>query len=140
LDFLVPRFLNTSFPDWHILQKREIDIIAMNAPTSVDELTSLGILGDKKVEEYGPRIVKPIRIYVEREGLEGYLAKGRAKRLKADNAVEKIAPSVVPYGNKRSGTKKQPASVIEIEDSDEEFEDDIDYSAINLDAIGKATK
>ena len=108
--------------DWNILTGEDVKTIASDAPTSLDELKALGILGEKKLEEYGARIVKPIKRYVEKEGLEDQLLerKQTAKSFKESTgtATTRIRPS---------------KEIIEIQDDDDdEFDDGIDYSAIDL--------
>ena len=106
------------FSDWNILTGEDIKTIASNAPTTVNDLKALGILGEKKLEEYGARIVKPITRYVEKEGLEGQL--GNRHQVKSSRA------------NKTTDAALSD-EIIEIADDDEdEFEDGIDYGAIDL--------
>jgi hypothetical protein len=49
---------------------------------TIQDLDALGILGEKKLEEYGGRVVKAIKKYVEDEGLENHLVQRPAKRSK----------------------------------------------------------
>ena len=106
------------FADWNILTGEDIKTIASHAPTTLDNLKALGILGEKKLEEYGARIVKPIKSHVEKEGLGEQLL----QRKQAMSSNEKRA------------TGKASEEIIEIADDeeDDEFDDGIDYSAINL--------
>lgn len=71
------------------------------------------------MEEYGARIVKPIKRFVEKEGLEGIL-EGKQR----------------PTSAKGYKTNNPCEQVIEIPDDDDddadEFDDGIDYSAIDL--------
>jgi hypothetical protein len=105
------------FSDWNILTGDDVKTIASNAPTTIDDLKALGILGEKKMEEYGARIVKPIKIFVEKEGLEDQLLERKRH----------LGKSV-----KENRTKTLSEQIIEIPDDDDEFDDGIDYSAINL--------
>ena len=90
--------------------------IASNAPTTIDELKMLGILGEKKLEEYGARIVKPIKRFIEKEGLEDEVAMKRPSKLFMENK-----------------SNNAPDQIIEIrDDDDDEFENGIDYDAIDL--------
>eukprot|EP00536_Pseudo-nitzschia_multiseries_P017448 jgi/Psemu1/264303/estExt_Genewise1Plus.C_15560004 len=103
---------------WHILSAAEVKTIASHAPATVDDLKAIGILSEKKLEEYGARIVKPIRMYIEKEGLEDHVARKRLAK---------------PVEEKRSKTDLN--QIIEIEDDDDdddEFENGIDYDAIDL--------
>ena len=103
--------------DWNILTGEDVKTIAYNAPTTLDDLKALGILGEKKLQEYGKRIVKPIYMYVEKEGLGEQLK--QSKQAKSSN--------------EKRATAKASEDVIEIaDDEDDEFDDGIDYSAINL--------
>ena len=90
--------------------------IASNAPTTIDDLKALGIIGEKKLEEYGARIVKPIKTFVDKEGLESELSRKR------------------PGSSfKKNQSNSPPEQIIEIQDDEEdEFENGIDYSAIDL--------
>ncbi len=74
--------------DWNILTGDNIKSIASAAPTTVPDLDALGILGEKKLEEYGSRIVKAINKYVEDEGLEGCLVQRPAKRPKVASSKD----------------------------------------------------
>ena len=112
------------FSDWNILTGEDIKTIASSAPTSIDELTTLGILGEKKVEEYGARIVKKIKLYVEKEELEHHLASKRTTKRSKQKNVNNLSKLI------------DQSTIIEIEDDDDddddEFESGIDYDAINL--------
>jgi len=100
---------------WHILSVAEMKTIASHAPTTVDDLKTIGILSEKKLDEYGARIVKPIRMYIEKEGLEDQVARKRSKKSFEEN------------------NKKDVNQIIEIEDEEnDEFENGIDYDAIDL--------
>ena len=71
------------------------------------------------MEEYGARIVKPIKFYVEKEGLEDEVARKRPAK---------------PFKEKSASTASN--KIIEIkdddDDDDDEFENGIDYDAIDL--------
>ncbi len=110
------------FPDWNILTGEDVKTIANNAPTTIDDLKALGILGEKKLEEYGARIVKPIKRFVEKEGLENQLSLQRKKAGKSSSSK----------GSKSNANSSE--EVIEIADDEDgdEFDNGIDYSAIDL--------
>mmetsp|Transcript_3211 Transcript_3211/g.6925 ORF Transcript_3211/g.6925 Transcript_3211/m.6925 type:complete len:107 (+) Transcript_3211:1391-1711(+) len=70
----------------------------------------------KKLEEYGARIVKPIKMYVKNEGLEDQVAQKRPTK---------------PF--KEKSFKTDSKQIIEIDDDeDDEFANGIDYDAIDL--------
>ena len=103
--------------DWHILSGGEVKAIASHAPMTVDELKAIGILSEKKLEEYGARIVKPIKMYVKKEGLE--------------EQVARKLPATKSLNGKVSRTDAN--QIIEIvDDDDDEFANGIDYDAIDL--------
>lgn len=111
-------FFSIDFSDWNILTGEDVKTIANNAPTTIEDLKALGILGEKKLEEYGSRIVKPIKLFVEKEGLEDQLQRQRR--------------NAGMSSGKNSSRNKTSEEVIEIADDDDEFETGIDYSAIDL--------
>lgn len=123
---MVPCFHSVS-ADWNILNAGEMRSIAAQAPTSVDDLKSLQLLGDKKVADYGARIVKMVKAYVENQNLQSYLAKRPPPPKRARSAQADKKP---PPASKR-------AIVIEDDDDDDEFEDAIDYTSLNMDSFGK---
>lgn len=100
---------------WNILRPEETKAIAAHAPVTVAELKDLGVISNAKVEEYGARIVKPIKIHVERNGLEGYLLKRPAKRARTD--------------------KDASAGAATATGDDGEFDAGIDYSALDLSSL-----
>lgn len=72
------------------------------------------------MEEYGARIVKPIKRFVEKEGLEDQLS---AQRKKAGKLSSK--------GSSKSNSTDEVIEIADDEDGDE-FDNGIDYSAIDL--------
>ena len=76
------------------------------------------------MEEYGARIVKQTKQYVEKEGLEETVARKRSAKCSDGKNVKSV-----------SHQTSQP-SVIEIND-DDEFENGIDYGAIDLNVEGQ---
>jgi hypothetical protein len=96
--------------------------IAAQVPMTIEELKALGLLGENIIKEYGERIVKVVSSYVAQENLEEYINRRPTKRAKLDSA------------GASSATAKKPAVVV-LDDSDEsrdEFDDGIDYSAIEI--------
>jgi len=69
------------------------------------------------LEEYGARIVKPIKFYVEKEGLEDLVARKRP---------------AMPFKGKIASTASHQIIEIDVDDDDDEFENGIDYDAIDL--------
>ena len=59
--------------DWNILSPVEMRKIVSHVPTTVGKLKSLHILSDKKIEEYGVRMVKMLKSFVEHYSLESHL-------------------------------------------------------------------
>ena len=70
------------------------------------------------MEEYGARIVKPIKRFVEKEGLEDQLSLQRKKAGKSSRGS-------------KSNTSEEVIEIADDEDGDE-FDNGIDYSAIDL--------
>jgi hypothetical protein len=87
---------------------------------TLDELKACPDISDKKVGEYGARIVKAVSSYVKNNNLEEFVQKRPAKRPRGANGENKKSPTVA-------------SSIIVIDDDDDEFDEDIDYAAINLD-------
>lgn len=76
---------------WNILSTQSIKAIASSAPTTVEDLTALGVLGEKQIEEYGARIVKPIKKYVMDNKLEDLISSRPRKRPKRNDGDNKEA-------------------------------------------------
>jgi len=123
--------------------------IAATVPTSVEELSALGVLGQKKVSDYGERLVKHIKKFIEDEGLEAVLeARRPAKQTKLSNTRPKNSSSKKTPASKRKAASsssktvskprkakkgKSTAQAIDLlDDDDDEFAADIDFSAIEL--------
>eukprot|EP00546_Thalassionema_frauenfeldii_P019421 CAMPEP_0178902928 /NCGR_PEP_ID=MMETSP0786-20121207/4877_1 /TAXON_ID=186022 /ORGANISM="Thalassionema frauenfeldii, Strain CCMP 1798" /LENGTH=1176 /DNA_ID=CAMNT_0020574249 /DNA_START=92 /DNA_END=3623 /DNA_ORIENTATION=+ len=60
---------------WNIMKHESIRTIAGQVPTTVEELTSLGVLGENIIKEYGDRLLKQINNYVTNEKLQDFLKK-----------------------------------------------------------------
>ncbi|KAG7355950.1 ATP-dependent DNA helicase RecQ [Nitzschia inconspicua] len=111
---------------WHILSNEDIKAIAAHAPMTLEELVACQVIPDQKVKDYGDRIVRAIKRHVENEKLHECVRNRPAKRPKVDTGVAKhVPPTVNP--------------IIEIED-DDEFDDGIDYSALDFAALEKSAK
>jgi superfamily II DNA helicase RecQ len=122
---ILPLFLSVASEDWHILQPEQVKSIAFHAPMTIDELKACPDISDKKVGEYGARIVKAVSSYVKNNNLEEFVHKRQSKRPKTATGANKMSSAVA-------------TSVIVIDDDDDdEFDEDIDYAAINLDVGSK---
>lgn len=98
--------------------------IAKRVPTTVSELSELG-LAENIEKEYGERLVKNVNAFVEMNKLHKYIEKKRASQ----SAVTKRQR--VGQSPKRSPSK---APVV-VDMTDDEFDNGIDYSAIDLPGI-----
>jgi hypothetical protein len=134
--------LTSTFVDWNILSTDVIRNIAASVPTSVEDLSESGVLGDQKLKEYGERLVKQIKKFVEDNQLEDYLSNRPLKRAKI--VSEKHGPSSTsstPKKKQESSTAKSKTIVIELDDDDDdEFAADIDFSAIDLPSGSSSSK
>ncbi len=123
------------FLDWHILTDQTIKSIAEFAPTTEDELASMGVMGEEKMKEYGGRLVRVIRQFVEANGLEDYVANRPGKRARDDDTGSAKVTAVVvrsTSSRSRAGQPKAQKAIIEIDDDDDEFETDIDFANIDI--------
>lgn len=95
----------------------------------------MGVMGEEKMKEYGGRLVRVIKQFVEANGLEEYVANRPGKRTRDDaSCPTKASAVVVPSTSSacRAGNAKARKAVIEIDDDDDEFETDIDFAAIEI--------
>ena len=67
---------------WNIMNNTAMSTIAAQVPLSINELNSLGVLGENVVKEYGDRLIKNINAFVEQNKLEKYMNARDAKRQK----------------------------------------------------------
>ena len=88
--------------------------VANNAPTSMGELSDCN-LPQNIIKQYGERLVKNISTYVSQQSLEKYIENRPKKKQKTE--VDSKPGSNQPI-------------VIDVPDSDNEFDDDIDFSAV----------
>jgi bloom syndrome protein len=98
---------------WHIMKPESVRAIARQVPTTIDELKAVNVLGENIIKTYGERLLRTINAFVNaNEGVRELLGQQRPnKKLKEAVAV---APSVA----------RKPSL--------DEFDDDLDYSAIAL--------
>lgn len=112
---------------WNILSNDAMKSIAAQAPTDIDALKAIGVLGESIINEYGDRIVKIVSSFIEQEGLAEYV-EGRpaAKRAKVD-----VGPS-----------SKGAVEVLEIDDdeNDEFGIPGVDFSTMELPQTKTAAK
>jgi hypothetical protein len=98
--------------------------IANSVPMTKEELSALGVLGEKLLDEYGSRLIRQINSFVQTENLTEYVQNRPIKRAKTDEA----SPTPPP----QAGTSYQRVTKREVIDVDDEFDVDIDFAAIPL--------
>lgn len=115
-------------PDWNIMSNSAMTQLAAQVPTSMEELSDLGILGENVVNDYGERLVRNISSFVQQNNLEKYLERRAAKRPKvvaggtAAAAAGTIATSTSSSGMASKGIGKE----------NKDFDAGIDFAAIDL--------
>ena len=110
------------------MEPHVVKSISHIVPTTVEELASIDGLGEQKISDYGGRLIKGIKGFLEKEGLMEYFnSKRPAKRLKVSTKQSKAKSKV-------SKPEPDPDSIIMIDgdDDDDEFGTEIDFSAIDL--------
>jgi hypothetical protein len=123
---------------------------AAEVPTTMEDLTALGILGENIEKVYGERLVKNINAYVQQEKLEKYMEGRVAKRRKLDvptasvlerNATPATSSSAYNNGGNKNASKTQNFESFGF--NEDEFDVDIDFSSIdipnNVNASGSKT-
>ena len=103
--------------------------LASQAPMTVEELHFIGGLGENVIKEYGERLVKNIKAFVQFENLHEYIAKRPKKRPRVEESTGKTK-SVSSELKKHAVPK--PASIIELNEDDDEFDVGIDFNAIEI--------
>jgi len=106
--------LSNMYSDWHIMSNNAMSILSKQVPTSMGELSALGILGENVEKEYGERLVKNIKSFINQEDLQHYLDKREPKRVK------------------KSATVKDQPEKETIIDAEDEFDTEIDFNAIEI--------
>lgn len=70
---------------WHIMKQEAMNEISAKVPMSTDELNDLGVIGENVAAEYGERLIRMIRSFIEQNNLQKYTdAKPKSKRRKTD--------------------------------------------------------
>jgi len=114
------------------MNKDETNTISTQVPTSMEELSSLGILGENIEKEYGERLIKSIRSFVELENLQKYIDINAPKRIKMAQQATRATPAKRPLDSPTAPPAKAPA-VIDV--TDDEFDVGIDFSTIDIPAV-----
>lgn len=92
------------------------------------ELSGLGVLGENVVNEYGERLVKNINSFIATEGLQQYIDKRPAKRIKPSDSKDKK-----PNGSVAITRNAATVSMFHNSSDDfDEFDTGIDFGAISL--------
>jgi hypothetical protein len=108
---------------WNIMSNSAMKTVASQVPLTVEELQSIGVLGENIIKEYGERLVKVVSSFVEQKGLGDCVSRRPCKRLKVDSTAGISATSSVA----------KSATVIELsDDPEDEFDSGIDFTAIKL--------
>jgi bloom syndrome protein len=102
---------------WNILSNSTVKQVALCAPTTVEELRAMSIVGENIIKEYGEQLVRAVNRFIDENNLESFIAQRPAKRLK-------MGPSSADKAGK--------------ETNDDEFDSGIDFSAIEI--PGESTK
>lgn len=97
---------------WNILSNDAMKSVAAQVPMTMAELTAIGTLGENIVKEYGERLVKVVKTFVESNSLDEYVK---------DRPISKRA--------KTSDSASRTTSPIEVDD---EFDADIDFGLIDV--------
>lgn len=99
----------------------------------------MGLLGEQKMKDYGSRLVRKVKQFIEKNQLEEYIANRPGKRTRTDDVPATNVTAVVVQSASsaaaRTGKPKARKAIIEI-DSDDEFgdfgADDIDYANLDI--------
>lgn len=102
---------------------QKMSVVANQAPTTLDELADCE-LPQNVQKQYGERLIKNINAYIEQENLQQYV-ENRPKKKQQKTSI--------------ADHERKPI-VIDVPDSNDEFEDDIDYAAIEFPNTGTAAQ
>jgi ribonuclease D len=115
---------------------KAMSTVAAQAPTNLEDLNEVGVLGENVVKEYGERLVKNIKAFVELENLQKYIDRRPTKRLKRDESSELHSATT----KRPAASKPPPARAVIDVDDDEEFDVGIDFNAIEIPSTKGSTK
>ena len=123
-----------SHADWNILSNDVVKSVASYCPTSEEELVTLGVLGEAKRKEYGPRLIRAIQRFLAKKEIpvEFVRSKRPVKRPKLEG--KEI--------NNPAAATNQSKEVITIDDQDDEFDEfdtGIDFDAIEIPDVSTAS-
>ena len=105
-----------------------IKTAAVHAPTTLEELSSMGVLGESKVKEYGKRLVVQVVQFINDNNLQEYIDRRPLEQPKtAESASQSSSAS-----NKPSRGKSKALQIFDIDDDDEFGDIDIDFGAIDV--------
>lgn len=125
---------------WNIMSGTTMAAVASQVPTTIEELYSISGLGENVIKEYGERLVKNIRAFVEFEELQEFLDKRPpAKRPRVEEQGKPKATSSTQGKNRGAPTKTEEIINVDDTDDDDEFASGIDYSKIDV-SISKDEK
>jgi bloom syndrome protein len=108
------RLMGNSVFYWHILSNENMKTVAAQAPTNIEDLKAIGVLGENIVKDYGDRLVRNIGKFIEQEDLEDYVNRRPPKRPKV------------------AGSTSKTTDVVDLMDEDDEFDAGIDFEAIPI--------
>jgi len=76
------------------MSNNAIASLSHQVPTTNEELSSMGLLGENIVKEYGERLVKSINAFLEQENLKGSIERRSLKRGRIANCSDLKASAV----------------------------------------------
>lgn len=105
---------------WNIMNNQAMSTIATHVPLTIEELNDLAVVGENIVKEYGERLIKQLKSFVDQNKLDKYLAGKSRKRQKNVGQTKKASTSVAP--------KK------------DEYDTEIDFSMIDIPVVNNPSK
>lgn len=123
---------------WNIMSNSVMKQCAAQFPTTVEELQALGVLGENVIKEYGGRLLKCIRAFIQQEGLDSLVKQKQQMRPTKKQKTVIVLDDDDEEEDKQAGeNNKKPAAVASVaapvaldEDDDEFGGNDIDFNAI----------
>lgn len=126
-----PFFTFAFTQDWNIMSNSAMTQLAAQVPTSMEELSDLGILGENVINDYGERLVRNISSFVQQNNLEKYLERRAAKRPKVIAGGADAAPTT--RGTTAAGSASHSVMATKgTGKENEDFDAGIDFAAIDL--------